>query len=130
MLHTQPHTQPQTSAHPAPIALSYTGTLLRPAEVRTAVEGDHHSVPILCMEVALDNALRTHVHVEQTYPPGCHDLCLSAARKYKSGSRVTWTVPLIPGSVALINRHVTYIEVLHIAAADAPVAPAVADLFA
>lgn len=113
-----------TSAHPD--QLQYTGTLLRPAQVRTALEGDHHSVPVLCMDVALDNALRTHVHVEQTFPAGCHDLCQSAASKHKAGSRVTFTVPL--DHIAITARQVTAIQALP--AADAAAAPAVADLFA
>lgn len=121
------HTQAQTSAHPA---LQYTGTLLFNPQVRTALDDDHRSVPLLCMEVVLDNTLRTHVHVEQTYPAGCHDLCLTAARKYKSGSRVTWTVPLTPESVALITRHVTHIEALPAAPVLGASAVAEADLFA
>ena len=121
------------SAHPTPQAtsLQYTGTLLSNAHVRSAVlPGDFQTVPVLCLHVEIDNALRTHLHVEQTYPPGCHDLCQAAAKTHREHSRVCVTVPL--DHVALTARHVTTIQALPAAPVVGALTPttAVADLFA
>lgn len=123
------HTQPQTSAHPAPFpdvtSLQYTGTLLRDAQVRNVVVNDGHTVPVLCLDVELDNALRTHLHVQQTYPAGCHDLCQAAAKNHRERSRVCITAPL--DHVAITAKHVTHIQALPV---PPKVAEPVADLFA
>lgn len=92
-------------------ALQYTGTLLRNAQVRTSVQpSDGHTVPVLCLDLQIDNALQTHLHVEQVYPAGCHDLCHTAAKRHKEGLRVCVTVPL--EHIHLTAKHVTHIEAL------------------
>ena len=126
MLHT--HSQTSAQAMPHAPSLQYTGTLLSNAHVRSAVvPGDFQTVPVLCLHVEIDNALRTHLHVEQTFPAGCHDLCQAAAKTHREHSRVCVTVPL--DHVALTAKHVTHIQALP----HPPVAPKVAeaaDLFA
>ena len=74
----------------------YTGTLLHQAEARTALlDHDGHAVPVLCLDIELDNALHTHMHVEQPFPLGQHTQAAAAAHRLKKGTRVTVQAPLI-----------------------------------
>ncbi len=42
----------------------YTGTLINRAEARTMVIGkDGRALPVLCLDVQIDNDLLTHLHV-------------------------------------------------------------------
>ena len=124
MTQAHPLTQPQTSAHPA---LQYTGTLVSDAQVRTKVlPGDGHTVPVLCLSVELHNDWCTRMTLEQPFPAGCHDLCQATARKHKAGGQITFDVQM--DALELRAHHVGYSHPLP--AADAPVAAAVADLFA
>ncbi len=79
------HTQ-----HPHWPDAEYTGTLLHAAEARTAVlDKEGHTVPVLCMDVVLDNAMRTPLHVEQPFPLDHFAQCKAAAHRLKQGMRVT-----------------------------------------
>lgn len=100
-----------TSAHIPPTAVAeYTGTLLHSAEARTKVlDGEGHAVPVLCMDVELDNQLHTHLHSEQPYPAGHHAQCLAAAKALKKGTRVTVHAPLI--GMRLVAANTTHIQI-------------------
>ena len=79
----------------APLA-EYTGTLLHKAEARTAMlDHDGHAVPVLCLDIELDNPLHTHMHVEQPFPAGHHAQAHAAAHRLVKGTRVTVQAPLI-----------------------------------
>jgi hypothetical protein len=101
-----------TSAHPPGSTLAeYTGTLLHSAQVRAAVlDGDGHSVPVLCLDVELDNALHTLMHVEQPFPPGHHAQAQAAAHRYKKGTRVTVQAPLV--GLRLVAANASHIHPL------------------
>lgn len=74
----------------------YTGTLLNRAEARTArLDHDGHAVPLLCLDIELDNPLHTHMHVEQPFPLGHHAQAIAAAHRLVKGMRVTVQAPLI-----------------------------------
>ncbi|MDO9235974.1 MAG: hypothetical protein Q7U28_08080 [Aquabacterium sp.] len=104
-----------TSAHLPTTALGeYTGTLLHGAEARTAlIDGDGHSVPVLCLDLELDNPLRTHLHVEQPFPVGHGQQAVAAAQRLKKGMRVTVQAPLV--GLRLVAPNTSHIH-LHQAA--------------
>lgn len=82
----------------------YTGTLLHKAEARTALlDHDGHAVPVLCLDLELDNALRTHMHVEKPFPMGQHNQAAAAAHRLKKGTLVTVQVPLIGMRIVASN---------------------------
>lgn len=106
----------QTSAH-SPILLEYSGTLLHAAEARTRVlDGHDHSVPVLCMDIELDNALRNRMHVEQPFPPDHYAQAAAAAKRLKKGTHVTVQAP--PMDMQLVARNVSHISVIPEPATD------------
>jgi len=102
----------QTSAHTQanwPDA-EYTGTLLHAAEARTTVlDIEGTAVPTLCMEVELDNAICTHLLVEQFFPTGHFSQCQAASKRLKKGARVTVQAPLV--GMRLVARNATHIHI-------------------
>lgn len=102
-----------TSAHlPVCAVGEYTGTLLHGAEARTtSLDSDGHTVPVLCLDLELDNALRTHMHIEQPFPVGQHTQAHAAARKLTKGMRVTVQAPLLGLRLVAINT--THIHLHH-----------------
>jgi hypothetical protein len=91
--------------------LEYSGTLMHAAQVRTRVlDGDLHTVPLLCMDIALDNALRTHMHVEQPYPATHHAQATAAAHRLKKHTHVRVPVALVDLRLQACN--VSHIEVI------------------
>lgn len=96
------HTSAQTQAH-----AEYTGTLLHAGEARTKVlDGEGHAVPVLCLDVELDNALRTPMHIEQFFPLGHHAQAHAAAQRFSKGQRVTFSVPLVSVALKGIAAHI------------------------
>jgi hypothetical protein len=95
----------------APTLAEYTGTLLHPAQARAAIiDHDGHTVPALCLDIELDNALRTHMHLEQPFPPGQFDQAKAAAHRLQQGMRVTVQTPLqglriVASGTAHIHTH-------------------------
>lgn len=89
--------------------LEYTGTLVHGAEARSKVlDHDGHVVPVLCMDIELDNKLRTPMHVEQTFPIGQHAQAVAAAHKWKKGMRITVQAPLVGLRLVAVNAtHIT-----------------------
>lgn len=100
-----------TSALPASADLVHTGTLIQDAEVRTRVlDHDGLSVPVLCLELELDNGLRTPLHSEQPFPVGHHKQAAMAAKRYVRGTRVSIQAPLV--GVRLVATNTTHIHVI------------------
>lgn len=100
-----------TSALPTPQA-EYTGTLIQHAQARSMLPHvtDGHTVPVLCMDIELDNALHNVYHVEQLFPEGHFAQAQAAAHRLKKGMRVTVIAPLITMRIA--TRNATHIHVI------------------
>jgi hypothetical protein len=111
--------------------MAYTGTLLDKAEVRTKLlDGTEHALPVVCMDIELDNEMHTHMHVEHPFPMGAHDAAKAEAAKFKRGMRVSVTAPAL--DMRLVARNATAItpQPQEPAAPAAPTTPdRTADLF-
>jgi len=108
-----------TSAQPlnGPVLLQWSGTLIHAAEARTRVlDGHSHAVPVVCMDIELDNGLRNVMHVEQPFPPDHHKQAEAAARRLKKGMHVTVDVP--PLDLRFTARNVSHIHVIPEPATD------------
>lgn len=91
------------------IHLEFSGTLIAPAQARTTVlDSEGHAVPVLCIDIELDNPERTRMHVEQVFPSGKHVECAAAARRYKTGQRVT--LETAHTSIVLTARYASHIH--------------------
>lgn len=108
----------QTSAHPTavPQLLQWSGILIHAAEARTAVLDGQRTVPVLCMDIELDNQLRNVMHVEQPFPPDQFKQAEAAARRLKKGMHVTVDVP--PLDLRFTARNVSHIHVIPEPATD------------
>lgn len=94
-----------------PQLLQWSGTLIHAAEACTRIlDGELHSVPVLCMDIELDNALRNVMHVEQPFPPEHFKQAEAAARRLKKGMHVTVDVP--PLDLRFTARNVSHIHVI------------------
>lgn len=103
-----------------PPEIEYTGTLLRDAEARCRVDAQDQTVPVLCLDITLDNALRTLMHVEQPFPLGTFEQAQAAARRLKKGQHVAVQAPL--ESMRLISPRTTHIHT-HPATPGEPIDP-------
>ena len=100
---------------------AYEGTLLHKAEVRVKLlDGTEHAVPVVCMDVELDNDIRTHMHVEHPFPMDQRAQADAEAAKLKRGMRVTVTAPAL--DMRLVARNATAVTALPTPPA-APAAP-------
>lgn len=100
-----------TSAQPTQPLVEYSGTLTRQAEARTKLlDHEGHSVPVLCMDIELDNALHTPMHVEQPFPADATKQAHAAAHRLKKGMRVTVQAPLV--GVRLVATNAAHIHVI------------------
>jgi hypothetical protein len=72
------------------------GTLVRNAEVRNKVlDGDGHTLPVLCIEFTTDSSSHMPVRAEQAYKPNEHALAEKHAKALRRGSCVTVQAPLV-----------------------------------
>ncbi len=72
------------------------GTLIRNAEVRNKVlDGDGHTVPVLCVEFTTDSSSHMPVRAEQAYKPDEHALAEKHAKALRRGGCVTVQAPLV-----------------------------------
>lgn len=95
----------------APAFFEYRGTLLHTAEARTRLlDGDEHSVPVIYMEIELDNSLHSVMHVEQPFPAEHHKEARAAAHRLKKGMHITVQVP--PLDLRLVTRNAAHIHVI------------------
>lgn len=113
-------------------ALQWSGTLIQGAEARMRIlDGHDHSVPVLCMDIELDNALRNVMHVEQPFQADQHKQAEAAARRLKKGMHIT--VDVQPLDLRFTARNVSHIHVTHTHVIDnaqaQPQQPATTDLF-
>ncbi|MBP7572591.1 MAG: hypothetical protein KA777_01305 [Rhodoferax sp.] len=99
--------------------LEYTGTLIHAAQARAQVlDGDGHTVPVLCLDIELDNALHNLMHVEQPFPLDHFPQAQAAAHRLKKGMRVTVQAP--PIDLRLIARNAAHIHVINPQTQTAP----------
>lgn len=111
-----PNTQHQAEAT---CDLILTGTLLHHAEVRCKVlDGDGHTVPVLCIDVASDHAARMPFHAEKVYLPHERPLAEAHAKAMRKGRSVKVIAPLV--GLKLIATNAASIELDPEAEAPAP----------
>lgn len=105
-------TAPDAMHTSAPAACAqYTGTLLAPGQCRMRpIDADGHMVPVLLLDVQLDNALHTRLRVEQPFAPDAQAACEAAARRHRAGERVRVDAPL--AGLRLIATHAQHVRVL------------------
>lgn len=90
----------------------YSGTLTHQAEARMKVlDSEGHSVPVLCLDIELDNSLHTPMHVEQPFASGSIEQARAAAHRLKKGMRVTVQAPLV--GLRLVAANAAHIHVIH-----------------
>ena len=82
------------TATPSP-QLSWSGTLIEAAQVRTTCVDGAHAVPVLCMNIKLDKSLRNYLHVEQPFGVDQFKQAEAAAARLKKGTHVTVDFPPI-----------------------------------
>lgn len=101
----------QARAHVRPPQLlEFTGTLVHAAEARMRLLDGDQSVPVLCMDIELDNSLRNLLHVEQPFPPHQFKQAEAAAHRFKKGMRVTVQAP--PLDLRLVARNTAHIHIV------------------
>jgi hypothetical protein len=104
-MHTSAHS---TNAHQL---LQWSGTLIHAAEARMRLlDGHSIAVPVLCLDIVLDNTLHNLMHVEQPFPPDHFKQAEAAARRLKKGMRVTVDVP--PLDLRFTARNAAHIHVI------------------
>lgn len=103
------HTPAQPAATPQ--LLEYSGTLVHSAQARTRVLDGKATVPVLCLDIELDNALHNHMHVEQPFPRDHFKQAEAAAHRLKKGMRVTIQAPLL--DLHLVARNAAHIHVIN-----------------
>ena len=87
-------------------AFEYCGTLVEKAEVRTKlIDGCDYAVPVVCMDLQLNNELRTPMHVEHPYPMGKRAEAEAAAATLKAGTHVCVKAPAM--DMRLVARNAT-----------------------
>lgn len=91
--------------------LEYTGTLVQAAQARAQVlDADGHTVPVLCLDIELDNALHNLMHVEQPFPLDHFPQAQARVNQLKKGMRVTVQAP--PIDLRLIARNTAHIHII------------------
>jgi len=90
--------------------LEYSGTLVHSAQARTRVLDGSAAVPVLCMDIELDNTLHTLMHVEQPFAPDQFQQAEAAAHRLKKGMRVTVHAPLL--DLRLVANNAAQVTVL------------------
>ena len=105
----------------------YTGHVLAPPQARTAIlDGEGHAVPVLCVELELDNPMRTHMTVELPYPPNAFAQCQADAHRFKKHMHVTVQAPMV--GMRLVAKNASSIAPIP-AAAAAPISDTTSSLF-
>lgn len=72
---------------------------------------DGHVLPVICLDVELDNSQHTRAHFEQVFTTGTYNQAQAAAHKLKKGMRVTVQTALT--GMRLIAPHAAHIHVIH-----------------
>ena len=82
------------SAEPT-LLTQWTGVLIGDAQARTKpIDELGHMLPVLIMDVRLDNPTHNHLRVEQPFAAADMHQCQAAARRFRKGTRVTVQAPI------------------------------------
>lgn len=83
--------------HPtATAAMQLQGTLAHDADLRTKVlDGDGHTVPVICMEVITGGAAAMPVRVQWPQPAGAHAEAERLCKRLRRGTPVQVLAPLL-----------------------------------
>jgi hypothetical protein len=115
------------SASSDALQLAWQGTLLGSAQARIKpIDGEGHTVPCLCFDIELDNALRNAMHVEQPFPADQYEQAQQAAKALKKGMRVS--VQLSALDLRFVARNASAVVISEPEASPQPAAEP--DLFA
>jgi hypothetical protein len=96
---------------PAGATVLYTGTLLHDAQARAKViDAEGHAVPVLCLDLQLDNLHHTHMHIEQPFLTGRHTQAQATAHRLKRGMRISVEAPL--AGVQLVATNAAHVHVI------------------
>ena len=88
----------------------WTGVLMADAQARSKPADDQgHMLPVLVMDVRLDNPTHNHLRVEQPFPAADITQCQAAARRFRKGQRVTVQAPL--AHVHIKAEHTAHIHI-------------------
>lgn len=105
------HTNAHSGAAATPL-MQYSGTLTHQAEARMRpLDGEGHYVAVLCLDVELDNAAHTPLHVEQPFASGSIEQARAAAHRLKKGMRITVQAPL--AAMRLVAANAAHIHVIN-----------------
>ena len=97
------------SAEPS-LLTQWTGVLIADAQARTRpIDELGHMLPVLVMDVRLDNPTHNHLRVEQPFPLADIHQCQAAARRYRKGQRVTVQAPI--AHVHIKAEHTAHIHI-------------------
>ncbi len=88
------------------------GTLVRHAEVRNRVlDGDGHTVPVLCIEFTTNSSSHMPVRAEQAFKPNEHDLAEKQAKALRKGRCVTVHAPLVGLKLVATNANLIDLDI-------------------
>ncbi len=88
------------------------GTLVRHAEVRNKVlDGDGHTVPVLCIEFTTNSSSHMPVRAEQAFKPNEHDLAEKQAKALRKGRCVTVHAPLVGLKLVATNANLIDLDI-------------------
>jgi hypothetical protein len=90
--------------------MEYSGVLIQAAEARMRADGQSAAIPVICMDIELDNSTHNIMHVEQPFPPDQYDQSHAAAHRLKKGTHVTVQAPLL--DLRLVARNAAHIHVI------------------
>ena len=77
-------------------AMQISGTLAHDAELRNKVlDGDGHTVPVICMEVITDGPTAMPVRVQWPQPAGAHADAERLCKRLRRGTTVQVQAPLL-----------------------------------
>lgn len=88
------------------------GILVRHAEVRNKVlDGDGHTVPVLCVEFTTNSSTHMPVRAEQAFKPNEHDLAEKQAKALRKGRYVTVHAPLVGLKLVATNASLIDLDI-------------------
>lgn len=73
------------------------------------VDGQPNPLPVLCLDIALDNTQHNHMHVEQLFPATHYQQAVAAAHRLKKGTHISVQTQLL--DLQLVTRNAAHIHV-------------------
>lgn len=89
--------------------IEYTGILVSNAQVRNRpIDGAGHSVPVVCVQLQMENASHTLINAEQRFDAAQHAQAKAAAHRLTKGVRITLHCTL--ADMRLFSGNTTHIH--------------------